>query len=77
MGVYVSNRPSSPAPAVGGAREAVTERTVPRVALPDVLPLGVRALPKADGAENPRVLVEERAGRQPHPVPCIDAVVGV
>lgn len=46
-------------------------------ALPDVLPLGVRALPKADGAEDPRVLVEERAGRQPHPVPCVDAVVSI
>lgn len=47
------------------------------IALPDVLPLGVRALPEADGAEDACVLVEERAGRQPHPVPCVDAVVSI
>ena len=50
---------------------------MPCIALPDVLPLGIRALPKADGAEDPRVPVEERAGRQPHPVPCVDAVVSI
>lgn len=47
------------------------------IAPPDVLALGVRALPKADGAEDARVVVEERAGRQPHPVPRVDAVVSV
>lgn len=47
------------------------------IALPNVLPLRVCALSKADGAKDPRVLVEERAGRQPHPVPCVDAVVSI
>lgn len=47
------------------------------IALPNVLSLRVCALPKADGAKDPRVLVEECAGRQPHPVPCVDAVVSI
>lgn len=50
---------------------------MPCIALPDVLPLGVRAPPKADRAEDPCVLVEESAGRQPHPVPRVDAVVSI
>lgn len=52
-------------------------RARPCIALPYVLPLRVRALPKADGAEDTCVLVEERAGRQPHPVPCVNAVVSI
>lgn len=43
--------------------------------LPDKVTIGVVFAPKGDGAVHPVVLVEERAGRQPHPVCIVQAPV--